>query len=170
MTFKLFNTKIYVSYLFVSAFTLLLFLKQSEKIALCLLFSLFHEMGHIISMKLCGGSISEINFLPFGIAIKSSDLSSLSIARQAIILLSGVLINLILIPINPQINFALILFNLLPIQVLDGGRILDLFLNAKQLKIISIVFIFILFLISLKHLNPTLLITLTYLFLTVIFK
>ncbi len=171
MTFKIFNTKIYVSYLFVSLFTLLLFLKQSEQIALCLLFSLFHEMGHIIMMKLCGGEISEIKFLPFGIAIKADDLSSLSPQRQVLILSAGVLVNLLLIPLNPAINIALIIFNLFPVGVLDGGRLLSLFIKSKKiLAAISLAVLAVLLALSIKHQNPAMLITLGYLFLTVIFK
>lgn len=171
MTFKLFNTKIYVSYLFISLLTLILLCKESEILSLCLLFSLAHEMGHIIMMKLLGATLSEIKFMPFGIAIKTSDLSALSKLKQTIILLSGVLINALLLPLNFEINLALIMFNLLPVGNLDGGRILKLLTQSRIIHlIISFVILFFLFLLSIKHRNETLLLTSAYLFLTVFFK
>ena len=170
MTFKLFGTKIYVSYLFVSLLTLLLLYKDSYILALCLLYSLAHEMGHILSMKLLGATLNEIKFMPFGIAIKTSDLSALSKLKQTIVLLSGVLINTVLLPLNFEINLALIMFNLLPIGNLDGGRILKLFVNDKIHKIISIIILMPLMILFVKYQSITLFFTGVYLFLTVFFK
>ncbi len=171
MTFKLLNTKIYVSYLFISLLTLVLLYKESEILSLCLLFSLAHEMGHIIMMKLLGATLNEIKFMPFGIAIKTSDLSALSKLKQTIVLLSGVLINAVLLPLNFEINLALIMFNLLPIGNLDGGRILKLLTRSKKVSlVISLIILFPLFLLSIKHQNETLFLTSAYLFLTVFFK
>ena len=170
MTFKLFGTKIYVSYLFVSLLTLLLLYKDSYILALCLLYSLAHEMGHILSMKLLGATLNEIRFMPFGIAIKTSDLSALSKLKQTIVLLSGVLINAVMLPLNFEINLALITFNLLPVGNLDGGRILKLFANDKIHKIISIIILMPLMILFVKYQSITLFFTGVYLFLTVFFK
>lgn len=170
MTFKISGTKIYVSYLFVSLLTLLLLYKDSYILALCLLYSLAHETGHIISMKLLGATLNEIKFMPFGIAIKTSDLSALSKLKQTIVLLSGVLINTVLLPLNFEINLALITFNLLPVGNLDGGRILKLFANDKTHKIISIIILMPLMILFLKYQSITLFLTGVYLFLTVFLK
>lgn len=170
MTFKLFGTKIYVSYLFVSLLTLLLLYKDSQILALCLLYSFAHETGHIISMKLLGATLNEIKFMPFGIAIKTSDLSALSKLKQTIVLLSGVLINTVLLPLNFEINLALIMFNLLPIGNLDGGRILKLFVNDKIHKIISIIILMPLMILFVKYQSITLFFTGVYLFLTLFLK
>ncbi len=169
MTFNLFNTKVYVSYLFVSVLTLILFLKNSQTVLFCLLFSLCHEMGHIIFMKLLGSTLYEIRFLPFCIAIKAEDLSSLSKTRQTLVLLAGVFVNFLLLPLNFQINLALIIFNLLPIGTLDGGRILRLFFKTNTIPtIISFLILTPAFVLSIKHQNLTLFLTSLYLFFQIV--
>ena len=73
-------------------------------------------------------------FHPFGISMKLKNSSALSLGEEVFVLISGCAVNLIfaIIPITPTttyINIGILLFNILPIANLDGGRIVRLFLT-----------------------------------------
>lgn len=182
MTFSVFNVKVKVSYLFVSALTLTLFLKENATLFFCILFSLFHECGHIILMHLLGANLNEISFEVFGISIKSQNISVLSTLKRIAVFSGGVMVNLILASLNcyPKINLALALFNILPIGWLDGGRIVfeaSTFLFGERAgdiihSVISFltlsVFSFLAF--SVIKTNFSAIVVLVYLLLSVLFK
>ena len=101
---------------------------------LCMLFSLMHESGHIIAMKTMGCNIKEISLSGMGIKIEKSN-SMLSYAQECIVALCGPAVNLIMTlillfyktennfsEISFNINLGLLLINLLPVVMLDGGR------------------------------------------------
>lgn len=182
MTFYFHSTKIRISYLFVSLLTLLLFSKKTNAVFFCILFSLFHELGHVFAAMLCKVKITSLSFEPFGICIKCDDVSSLSAFKRIFIFSSGVLVNLVfsLIPQFSPINFSLLFFNLLPIGWLDGGRILfeilSAFLKEETADTVHSVLSF-LFLTPLSAIavmvsnkNPTLLLVCVYLLITILLK
>ena len=111
---------------------------------------LFHELGHIVAMRLCGYRNTAILFLPFlGAVATASQREGTTLSQKVWISIAGPLPGLILgvgltlalqagwIPPSQQAGWihelqwmliGLNLFNLLPIYPLDGGQIADLLL------------------------------------------
>ena len=110
---------------------------------------LFHELGHVVAMRLCGYRNAGILFLPFlGAVATASRRDGATLSQKVWISIAGPLPGLILgiglalalqsgwIQSEPsswmyELQWMLIglnLFNLLPIYPLDGGQIADLLL------------------------------------------
>ena len=104
--------------------------------------ALFHECGHLITMKLCGRKIETITLFPFGIDIRTRG-EITSYKNDLFICASGISVNLILallctfLPknsytelfISSNVIFAII--NSLPIKTLDGGELVEKILYSK---------------------------------------
>jgi Zn-dependent protease len=131
----------------------------SWKFALALMLMLFvHEYGHVYAMKRSGLRVRGIYFIPFLGAAAVTDDSWRSRAQQAYIALNGPLwgffltlgVFLLLFFVEGE-NLALLtgvaawwafinLFNLLPINPLDGGRLLSSLsysISGKAARIVS---------------------------------
>lgn len=126
--------------------------KQIEIYVLIILFAIIHEMGHLAAGLLLGMKPESINLTPYGVSISFKLIPNdynrqilkgnvLSI-KKIFVALAGPLTNLIIIilVLNMKINIfsnliiiyvnlLLLLFNLLPIYPLDGGRILKQILH-----------------------------------------
>ena len=126
-------------------FLLFYFTKQIELYMLIIIFAIFHELGHLIVGLLLGMKPNKLELKPYGLSLSFKILpedfnkkirnGNLMEIKKIIVALAGPIINLILIIIfigleidNKIIciysNLVLLLFNLLPIYPLDGGRIL----------------------------------------------
>ena len=105
------------------------FLADNHNILYLLLFSAFHEMGHITALYLLGGKVDKITVSYYGIGMSHS--SNLSVLKEIIFLMSGVLINYFFaaFKIQREINLALGIINSLPVYPLDAGRITKLLLD-----------------------------------------
>lgn len=123
------------------------FTKQIEIYAMIMFFALIHELGHLIAGLLMGMKPEKIELMPFGVSIsfkikveeynkKIKKGNKLEI-KKILVALAGPLTNFIIIVITTNINldifkslmiiytnFLIMIFNLLPIYPLDGGRIL----------------------------------------------
>lgn len=121
--------------------------KQIEIYSMVMIFALLHEFGHLIVGLLCGMKPDKLSIMPFGISIsfkikpeeynkKIKEGNSIEI-KKIIVALAGPITNLIFILIVNNININIVkgimiiytnllimIFNLLPIYPLDGGRIL----------------------------------------------
>ena len=94
-----------------------------------LLFSFLHETGHLLAMLYFGCLPDSIVFGVSGIKIIKKELS-LSPVQESVTALSGPFVNLVMMLIFSSrmksllfiINTGLLLFNLLPLKNLDGGR------------------------------------------------
>ena len=150
-------------------FLLLFFLCGFIKIGIIIfLIVIFHELGHVIILKLFKYKILDITIYPFGGIIKTDKDLNTPTNRELLISSGGILAQIILFiiicffPINTltkelfyKYNLSIMLFNILPIIPLDGSIILNSLLNKilpyKQSYylyiIISIIFtiIYILF-------------------------
>ena len=97
-----------------------------------------HELGHVLMTYLCGGNIKEILITPLGGISKTFIPYSMPFILEFLILICGPIFQcfaylfLILIFNNDLelitlYHFAILIFNLLPVYPLDGGKILCLF-------------------------------------------
>lgn len=103
---------------------------------------LFHDLGHILTMKLFNINISKISILPFGSIIISDIKCNEKSLIKFLIAISGILFQLILyfifnifynlglinnisIDLFNNYNKVIVIFNLLPIVPLDGSKILE---------------------------------------------
>ena len=123
------------------------FTKQIEIYAMIMLFSLIHELGHLLAGILMGMKPEKIELMPFGVSIsfkikveeynKKIKKGNMLEIKKILVALAGPLTNFIIIIIASNINidlfkaliviytnFLIMIFNLLPIYPLDGGRIL----------------------------------------------
>lgn len=98
---------------------------------------LLHEGGHILALILCGGKIERVRISPFGITLCTNSIPSYR--RELAVALAGPFFGFwaFLLFRNTggtlllfaQINLAFSLFNLLPIEALDGGKTLSALLH-----------------------------------------
>lgn len=103
---------------------------------------LFHDLGHILTMKLFNINISKIRILPFGSIIISDIKYNEKSLIKFLIAISGILFQIILflifnisfnigfinhltLNIFNKYNTFIIIFNLLPIVPLDGSKIIE---------------------------------------------
>ncbi|MBQ7522625.1 MAG: site-2 protease family protein [Clostridia bacterium] len=146
MNFKIANVQFTLSYPLVAGITLIL-VCDTTGIALCSLLACFcHEMGHISAMKLTGTKITEIHISIFEVGIVDISQKNRGIIAEMTITLSGIFVNFLLFFLSLIVynksklslfgyfataNLTLGLFNLLPIETLDGGNALKLILQRN---------------------------------------
>ncbi len=165
MTIKLKTLKFEISFYFAAAVTLLLLFDKSGRAALGIAAAVIHEAGHLFCLLRWGDIPSKISLLPFGMRIERRGSVALSYNQEAAAALAGPAVNLILaaaltviyaythysvllFPI--AINLGLGLLNLMPIEPLDGGRILHALLlkrlseqRSEQIAVgVSVLFLF----------------------------
>ena len=144
MEIELFSVKVKISFLFFAVLTLLLCYNVSFEIKLALLFSILHEFGHISALAFFGRKPERILFGAFGLTIVKSESSGYR--EDFTVAFCGPAVNIILsvlfffvfqfykkeIILNcAVINLLIAAFNLAPIFSLDGGRMLEAFLNSR---------------------------------------
>lgn len=167
MRFKINNIPIVITWHFLALITFMLSLR-TENILYAVLFSLFHETGHILAMTALGNAPQSVSLELTGINIKRTAQTNVSLTKEVIIALSGPFFNFILFLIfvliysqdgnakainAASVNLILMIFNLMPIKGLDGGKVLYFtvshFFSYKTAKIIlalsSVFFILLMF-------------------------
>ena len=130
-------------FLFVAIFILT---HQIEIYSCIMIFSLIHELGHMLAGAFLRLKPKTLNFMPFGIKItfETYGYSNLVEMKKIFIAIAGPLTNLIiciiasLLHINCVMkqniiysNLLIALFNLIPLYPLDGGRILKCIIRLK---------------------------------------
>lgn len=123
------------------------FTKQIEIYAMIMFFALIHELGHLLAGLLLGMKPEKIELMPFGVSIsfkikveeynKKIKKGNLLEIKKILVAIAGPLTNFIIILITNSLkidifkglmiiytNFLIMMFNLLPIYPLDGGRVL----------------------------------------------
>ena len=145
MKLRLFNTEIYISFLFAATVAFMLATDRTGMMLPTLFAVLIHESGHLFSMWAGDCAPKEIRLIPASVQIiegfPRSDALRVGIilgGPLANIAVGGaVFINYYLTGSSVSLRFALLnavlaLFNLLPVSGLDGGRLLCLILCRKK--------------------------------------
>lgn len=126
---------------FFAVVSLMLLFSNSHYIIMCLLACLWHETGHLIAMLLLNIKIDKICFYGGGIRISPDKLFDFTSFRdRLVVLLAGSILNFATFMLlkNTQydvwaffaaINAVIGAFNMLPLQFLDGGKILVLIIR-----------------------------------------
>lgn len=104
-------------------------LLDNPNIVYVVLFSALHELGHLICLILFRQPTKEINISYYGIGLKYK--ANLPFIKELILYSSGLFVNFLFVvcDVCKNVNFALLLINILPIYPLDGGRVFKLVLN-----------------------------------------
>lgn len=98
----------------------------------------FHEIGHALTGIILNWKLVNITFYPYGGVTLFDKRENSSINKEIIILLMGPIFQIITYFILSKFytysyiktyHLTILIFNLLPILTLDGGKLLNLFLN-----------------------------------------
>lgn len=189
MSFNINKTSVFISPLFAILVSIILFVDTTGIMLFGFLSAFLHELGHIFCMAKMGKTIDKISLSPCGVLIITSGVSNYK--SDLYIALAGPLVNLCLFALAVPFflilkhqallyfiasNFGLFLFNILPMQGLDGMDVIRSLLLKKHsflktdliCKIISFLFLLVCFVMSVifvcfNKINPTLLVCLLYL-------
>lgn len=144
MKFKLFGTEIYVSFLFCATLSFMICTDRTGLVIPTLLAVVLHEAGHLFAMYLYECPPISIRLIPASVQI--TEKLFVPDKKSIKILLAGPLLNIAAgltaflnygiykAPFALEfsvINFALGLFNLLPVCGLDGGSVLTIILKPR---------------------------------------
>lgn len=135
------------------------FTKQIELYAFIMIFALVHEFGHLLAGLLMGMKPEKLELMPFGVSIsfkinvkeynKKIKKGNILEIKKIIVAAAGPITNFIIILVTCNLkldilksliiiytNFLIMIFNLMPIYPLDGGRILKgiLHINLGKVK------------------------------------
>lgn len=130
------------------------FTKQIEIYAFIMFFAFIHELGHLMAGLIMRMKPEKIELMPFGFSIsfkipvdeynKKIRKGNMLEIKKVIVAIAGPITNFIIILLIGRLNidelksiiiiytnFLIMIFNLLPIYPLDGGRVLKGILHIK---------------------------------------
>lgn len=146
--FSVRGVKVRVHFSFFAAAALLMLCRESDYAVYGLYACLLHETGHLVAMSILRHPVKKLIFYGAGIKIVQPSMSTrLGWRDELLILSAGCSVNFVLCAVSVILNnevFAAVnlligIFNLLPLNFLDGGKIILLILyhyldTAKGLK------------------------------------
>ena len=139
MTLIVKDTQYRVDFTFGLTVTLMLLLCSEDTIFLCLVSSMLHETGHLLFMYAFSQKVESVTFGAFGIRIQRYSSCVLSYKKEAVIAFGGILVNFLIAFFSclyyylqgssfalklMGVNIIIALFNMIPIEVLDMGRVI----------------------------------------------
>ena len=152
--FVCFDYKIKLDFYFLSLVAFMMVTDDSFTIVYGLIFAFMHELGHILSMKILGYKIENINFGVLNIDIINEKRKfSENKFKEFLILFRGCAINFLFAGLFEFLyvcskisifnvmfiqNISIGIFNLLPINSLDGAKILEIFIKDKLSYSVSV--------------------------------
>lgn len=146
MQFRIKNTQIIISFTFFALVLLLNIFKRTEFLYISIFSAILHEIGHLIALKIYGIEITEFRISLFGCNIKTNKNNRINYNKEILISFFGPFANLFLsaflFVVNFNLNCELVeniiivnlvmgLFNLLPFNSFDGGKIIKLLIENK---------------------------------------
>ncbi len=146
MKIKLGSLYVIISIPLCCVMTAIILLDSSQTVILGCISAVLHESGHLIFMKRFDSFPKKIKISLFDIAIIDNKKYKRPLHQELLITLGGVMMNLIfgliffVLYLSLNYNFLLILagtntllliYNLLPVDTLDGGQALYLILSSK---------------------------------------
>lgn len=171
--------------------TFMLLICDSRTVLISLFSSLFHECGHLVSMLLFHQKIDRVLFSASGMRIDRRECSRLTLKAETVTALSGVFVNFCLAFVSYMIflaaksefflsvtavNLVIGVFNLLPVESLDGGNVLRCILISRipvekaestltdvSITVVIMLIIFFAVTVFTKTVNPSLTVVLIYL-------
>lgn len=164
MRFFIKGVEVKIDFLFAASVTLLMCFNTGDEIRCGILFSILHELGHLLAIIACGERPETVRFGIFGMTIIRKNDITQDYKKEFITAISGPLMNFFLslmlfglyAPCREEIllKSALIslvigLFNIIPVFSLDGGRALESLLLQRLprdrcesvMKAVSVVFL-----------------------------
>lgn len=136
MKLRIAKIDLFVGYEAIAAMTAVLLLDRDNRVIFCFLAAILHELGHVLMMLLCGVHVRAIRLRLFDVLIQADDAPSFK--ADVLITMGGVAVNflfaLLLYPVCMKValpHLALGIFNLLPVMSLDGGHLLEIFMDKR---------------------------------------
>lgn len=163
MTLIVKDTLYRINFTFSLTVTFMLLLCSENTVILCLVSSILHEIGHLFFMRIFHQKVESVTFGAFGVRIQRHS-GGLSYKKEAAIAIGGILVNFFIAIFSYLyyylwrsdfalkligVNIIIALFNMIPIDVLDMGRVIRYILLSfveenlcdRILKIVSVIFV-----------------------------
>lgn len=142
VSFKIFDINIAISYFFLSVLSILIIIDKSGMLSISLLAVLFHELGHLVMMRILKVTVSSIEFSLA--TVKVTTVGIINHINSLLIALAGPMVNLILssllftriaiLEYFGAANLIMFIFNMIPAKGLDGGDALQYLLLSLKIK------------------------------------
>ena len=136
MKFRLGGIELFLGYEAAAALTAALLLDHSGTVLCCFFAAVMHECGHLLMMRLFCCRLRSISITLFDVKICADEPKS--VGADAMIASAGVMTNFFFaavcypfLPMMSLSHLAIGIFNLLPMDSLDGGRLLLLWLTRR---------------------------------------
>lgn len=135
------------------AIIIIAFFIWDKSFARLLLSAVLHELGHGAAAFLTGKRNMVFSLSPFGWSLYAGEITSR--AAKVFVYLAGPAVSLALAPVLSPQTLWILVFNLIPVLPLDGGRILAaLFGESLAIKVGGYALLFIVFLCGLHGIFP----------------